>query len=270
MVRIVPLEDDSDWVQCVHPLLGNLEDFQDLPADFPFDFSAASLTALDRLIAERGDDGSFERGARAYAGETLMRIGGGRWVSTEGHPLAIRFDEALDLPGLPLEPLPPAGLASVAERVATAVARRRADDPGWEPAKQATPGVDRAPEPPVAELTHWLAGRRAAFATWSATRTETWDFSEESLDALERIARAGGAIPPELAEWYLGETLIRVGTGSWYFRPVTPGRRNALDGHRFVRPAPPGDGVIVPALEIADLPDEAEGHLRRALTLYRE
>ncbi|GIE78318.1 hypothetical protein Aph02nite_42680 [Actinoplanes philippinensis] len=263
----MPLEDDSDWVQAVHPRLGNLEDYQDLPEDVRLDFSPASLDALEPLLAARDGDETFADGARAYIGETLMRIGGGRWVVTDDNPAAVRFDDALGLPDLMLAPLPHAGLRATARRVAAAVAERQRTDPGWTPAKQATPGLEKAPEPASPELAGWLDAQSAAFAEWSRGRVGNWDFSADSLDALEAIARAG-EVPAAVAEWYLGETLVRRGGGAWTFMAGPPVRGNIFRGNRYVRKAPPRTGTVVPVVRLAALERTEPGDFRRALERY--
>jgi hypothetical protein len=64
----------AEWLQGVHPWLVGLE------AAVEVDFSRASLVKLEDVAAAGGDSPAFE----AYLGETLLRVGGGRWV--EGRP----------------------------------------------------------------------------------------------------------------------------------------------------------------------------------------
>ncbi len=89
----------------LHPRLARLEDWE-LPDDFPFDYSRASLDVLEAIVLERFDGGDpvSADAVISYLGEALLRVGGGSWVwdddpasASYDLPLA-RPDEGLDLP----------------------------------------------------------------------------------------------------------------------------------------------------------------------------
>ena len=164
MVRILPASagDDADvqtltWRAAVHNKLADLHDAKGL-AGFPFDYTPASLDPLARFVLQQiapdhvdaGDP--LIDGLVAYLGETLMRIGGGRWVWAGGRAV-VRFDDGLGVPSVaPLSVLATTAeqhsgkqLIKVYAEVAAAVAARQTVDPSWEPAKLATSGVDPVP-----------------------------------------------------------------------------------------------------------------------------
>ncbi len=173
MVRILPASagDDADvqtltWREDVHNKLADLHDAKAL-VGFPFDYTPASLDPLARFVLQQiapdhvdpGDP--LIDGLVAYVGETLMRIGGGRWVWSGGRAV-VRFDDGLGVPSVaPLSVLVTAAeqhsgkqLIKVYAEVAAAVAARQTVDPSWEPAKLATTGVDTVPTgEPAAETT---------------------------------------------------------------------------------------------------------------------
>lgn len=188
-------------------------------------FSRASLAELAELAAEGGHPG-FD----AYLGETLLRVGGGRWVEMDGAP-AVAAD-----PSLKLSPVVPAGLLTepgraveVYDEWAAAVAARRGAVPGWQPVKEPTPGLDTRTEPATPpELRRWLAEREAEFPRWVARWAPEgrWDFSASSLDGLAELlvrvlGEEGGLRDPanrdlvDGAVWYVGEVYRRVGGGQW-------------------------------------------------------
>jgi hypothetical protein len=151
-------DDDFDdetwaWMDDVQPHLVNLEDFQ-LPDDFPFDLSVASLDPLEAFLLERlagtvdGDD-PLALGVVAYLGEAFMRIAGGRWAGS-GIAALVQLDPALGLPAmsptalidLACERRTGHEFAAAAARIEQAVAARQAEVPGWEPTKVRTLSVD--------------------------------------------------------------------------------------------------------------------------------
>jgi hypothetical protein len=110
------------------------------PAEFPLDFSPESLARLEPLLLERlPADPDLAGSAAAYAGEALLRVGGGDWGWADGP--VVRFDDALDLaPVAPLELLDLVVRARTGDvlvhahaAVLEAVGRQRMEDPGWEP-----------------------------------------------------------------------------------------------------------------------------------------
>lgn len=162
MVRIVPPgpgdvldEDTQKWLDYLQPRLVNLEGFQ-LSADFPFDFSPASLGLLERVVIERCRDGDevpdaedpLVLGVIAYLGEAFIRVAGGRWAWIDGP--VVCPDPALGLPAVRLKDLFTRAVdrgtgeefAKAAEELAGAVRERRRSVPGWEPVRIAVPGVD--------------------------------------------------------------------------------------------------------------------------------
>ncbi|MFF4186950.1 hypothetical protein ACFYZ9_27550 [Streptomyces sp. NPDC001691] len=83
-------------------------------------------------------------------------------------------------------------------------------------------------------LTAWLAEQEAAFGEWAASHPGSWDFSAESVDALERAVRedfaasewedvrAAQHTPRVTAPaWYLGEVCVRAGA-VWKLNPAAP------------------------------------------------
>ncbi len=171
MVRILPADagDDADvltltWRSDVQYKLAGLHDSQAF-ADFPFDYSPASLDPLARFVLQQIAPDHVDAGDPvidglvAYLGETLMRIGGGRWVWSGGRAV-VRFDDGLGVPSVaPLSVLATAAeqhsgrqLIKVYAEIAAAVAARQTVDPNWEPAKLATAGVDQPPAQDEAKL----------------------------------------------------------------------------------------------------------------------
>ncbi|MFC7549405.1 hypothetical protein [Plantactinospora sp. GCM10030261] len=207
------------WLRHVQPWLVGLE------SAIAVDFSRASLAELEELAAE-GDHPGFD----AYLGETLLRVGGGRWVEVDGAP-AVTADPSLGLsPVVPADLLAEPGRAVEAyDEWTVAVAARREAVPGWHPVKEPTPGLDKRTEPVVPpELRRWLAERESGFLRWAARWAPEgrWDFSTSSLDELgELLVRVlgdeSGLRDPanrdfvDGAIWYVGEVYRRVGGGQW-------------------------------------------------------
>jgi hypothetical protein len=206
--------DLDDWVQGVHPRLAALEAF------ITVDFSRDSLL---RLPPADGNDAYA-----AYLGETLLRVGGGRWVEVDGEP-GVTADPALGLPPVvPRELIEdPEAAIRAYDEWAAAVAAKTAAEPGWQPARVPTPGFADAAVTGTPELDRWLAAREADFPAWVARWAPdgTWDFSAESLDRLAALLSrlvAPNAVrdpaagdPVDGALWYLGETCRRAGDGQW-------------------------------------------------------
>jgi hypothetical protein len=121
----------DEWLAGVHPRLGGLERVLDI------DFSRRSLVDLERIAGENDDNDAFA----AYLGETLLRVGGGRWTDVEG-AFAVTADPALRLaPAVPAELIDEPGLPTgTYDEWAAAAAAHRASDPGWAPAMEPTPG----------------------------------------------------------------------------------------------------------------------------------
>jgi hypothetical protein len=162
VVRIRPADDDADvqtltWREDVQYKLADLHDSKAF-AGFPFDYTPASLDPLARFVLQQIAPDDVDAGDPlidgliAYVGETLMRIGGGRWVWSGGRAV-VRFDDGLGVPSVaPLSVLATTAeqhsgqqLIKVYAEVAAAVAARQTVDPSWEPEKLATIGVDTVP-----------------------------------------------------------------------------------------------------------------------------
>jgi hypothetical protein len=297
MVRIV-LSDDEDevsnelvsWLELMDPRLNNLEMFH-LPRDFPFDFCAHSLTLLEELAVQRLDGVSvldpvktFLDDVVGYVGEALLRVAGGRWTWRDGP--VVQFDPALDLPQLsPLSLLTAAVhtrqgnvFAQAYEAATDAVNRRQAEDPQWEPTKVLTPGVDRIPIPESDFLHDWHRKQETAFAGFTVAHRVhgAWDFSPDSVDALEAVLleKVPGPEPAtdeqralvEVAAWYLGETMIRNSAGTWHHVRGAPDPTNPYVGRPFVESAAT-DAVPILAVQ-SFLQRRTPGRLRERITHY--
>ncbi|CAM5250004.1 hypothetical protein [Streptomyces aurantiogriseus] len=230
-----------------------------LPEDFPFDFRAASLEALEAFLLDAYRSADEKVGmdfrptvcAMVYLGEVLLGVGGGRWDweprkvrgSSTGRPV-VRPD-----PALGLGPVSPLALIARATRTRTgrvltdevaglqdAVARRQEQAPGWKPVTTLHP--EQAAHRTGAEhpeLTRWLDRRAEEFPAWAqeAGAAGPWDFSPESLDRLEAVLRDRFADSAAIlaaksgsfvqgAVWYVGEVVRRTRDGVvWQYRPRT-------------------------------------------------
>ncbi|MEV8527530.1 hypothetical protein AB0451_25825 [Streptomyces sp. NPDC052000] len=91
-------------------------------------------------------------------------------------------------------------------------------------------------------LSAWLAQQKAAFGDWAAAHPGDWDFSVDSIDALEAAVRAdfGGVAwedvraaqhAPRLTvpAWYFGEVCVRAGA-VWKVNPATDFEVGQWDG----------------------------------------
>lgn len=244
------MTDDEDsleeWVQGVQPTVMHLEVYQ-VPREVTLDFSPESLRRLEEIALDRVDDvddldhedeQGFVDGAVAYVGETLMRVAGGAWAWDSGSPVA-EADARLGLaPVSPRRLLKTAierrdggQLSAVASAWSRAVAELAARCPSWHPVKQPTPGLDPPNPAGSAALDHWLEERGVGFAAWVARYAPdgTWDFSPESLDALEALVRRTAPSEEafqdparrdfaEGASWYLGEVMRRGIGGRWRYQ----------------------------------------------------
>jgi len=100
------------------------------------------------------------------------------------------------------------------------------------------------PGPSAAQLRRWLEDRSRAFDAWARETgmRGPWDFTPESLDALEELVRSRYGTEPELladragdflqgAIWYVGETACRRDGMVWHYWPFDPdGSTPALFG----------------------------------------
>lgn len=88
----------------------------------------------------------------------------------------------------------------------------------------------------MSELSAWLAERSKAFPEWAKATGEEqrWDFSPDSLDALEDLVRRTFADQAQVtgaksgafvqgAVWYIGEVICRTTGAVWRYEPFAPG-----------------------------------------------
>jgi hypothetical protein len=172
--------------------------------------------------------------------------------------------------------------AEVHGELRTAVERRQAQEPGWEPTKLATQADPSGDPPPSEQLETWLRRQEAAFARWAAEHPEgePWDFSPRSIEALEGVLlstmAAGEVAGPdaghpviETAAWYFGEALIRNRDGRWTLTPGEPGTDSLTRGRPVVRPPDPDRSPVVPTVAVASLVERgAAGYLILRLARY--
>jgi hypothetical protein len=264
----------EEWVQTVQPLIMHLEAFQ-LPRDVKLDFGPASLRRLEEVALERfagaddlADEGEqgFVDGAVAYVGETLMRVAGGSWVwDSDSESPKARPDAELGLAPVPVRQLLVAAadrrdgeqLGAVYATWSAAVEELMAAQPSWRPVKEPTPGLDPVARTDDAHLASWLAERSAGFEAWESAYAPdgTWDFSPESLDALEEVLRrvtpTGDALEDpanrdfvESAAWYLGEVLRRGVGGEWFYRNAD----SAMGAGEYLDLVGPRHEVLTPSV----------------------
>ncbi|MFI2188601.1 hypothetical protein [Streptomyces sioyaensis] len=268
-----------------------------LPEGFPFDYSPASLDALEARLLEHHDSvqdpgkrTEFVESAMAYLGEVLLGTAGGGWGwntrpvdERPGQPV-VRPD-----PELALSPVAPMLLISYALRVRTgtafakevdrlrrAVTEQRHAVPGWEPVKEHTPHVDpSAPLPEDPALTAWLAERGEGLSAWAEDAFDgawRWNFHPDTLDWLEAVVRRRFATVEEFdasrdepfvqgACWYMGEVIRRNKGAVWQYIPFDP------DAH----PGAPGSRESVwTGVPFVDQPDKRVGGAAVPLGCLRE
>ncbi|MFJ8114218.1 hypothetical protein [Streptomyces sp. NPDC096132] len=229
------------WLDDMQVLAARLEQVH-LPDGFPFDYTPASLAALEQGLLEEPDD-DFRRAAIPYVGEVLMDVCGGRWDidpdarGEDGDPL-VRPDPALGLPPLSVATLIDVALAEGSGEVFTrehgqladAVSEVRLTDPGWEPFKERSPLDPIGPQPVDEWLRLWLADRQDRHPYWarqlSGADIQRWDFSPGSLEALERRVRDRYRTLADFdadregpflqgAVWYLGQVICLHHDSTW-------------------------------------------------------
>jgi hypothetical protein len=296
----------DDWLLRLPIVLARLRDFF-LPADFPFDYSRGSLDRLEAVVLARhpldeavtGDGGAFVESAMAYVGECLLQAGGGRWAMGH-HPAdpdqsvpVVCPDQALGEP--PISPLhlvidaigerTGKVFAGAQQALIVAVAGQRARNPAWslKVPDPAVPPDDQEPAPPPVFLPRWLAERDRAFPGWlrdHAGAPDRWDFSRESLDALQALARrrlpGGGADfeRPEHREfvagavWYYGEVIRRVVDAQWDYIDGDPSA-NHYAGRPFVRTTGRDRNSKIPVYALMSAVESDNPHyLRQTLRLF--
>ncbi|MET7401767.1 hypothetical protein ABZS66_50630 [Dactylosporangium sp. NPDC005572] len=251
-----------------------------LPAGFSLDLTPESLVLLEPLVVRKlggGREREFRDGVTGYAGEVLLRVGGG-WWGYDMRPV-VEFD-----PALRLEPVAPGDLVELAVRrrdgavfeetigeVAALVERLRAFNRGWEPTRLATPadetGAEDVAEDIDDDLAWWLRRQEVAFQEWVAGLgggARVWDCSPRSVETLERVLL--GLLPAgsvrgaddgnpvvQAAAWYVGEAMIRNAGGRWAMTPGVPREDDLITGRPYVAPAKAGRSVAVPGVIVANL-----------------
>jgi hypothetical protein len=287
----------------MNPRLYRLEVSFPPPAFLP-DFTSSSLDALEAALLDRFDQpGDLHAddawglvdAAVGYLGESLLRVAGGAWAwrdeapgSAGGVPvarLAVSGEDVspLDLVTRSVRVRSGHVLSGARGELEKAVRSRIAADPSWRPVKEPTPGVDEVEPPRSAYLESWRSERERRFPHWAATfgGTGSWDFSPGSLDLLEaRLFDIVGSEPAlftaehhdfvDGAVWYLGETLIRTGGGTWRYNEgeIVPG--NPWVGRPYVKVTwKNGEDAAVPVLSIQRLLRRRDaGSLRRRLETF--
>lgn len=295
----------DNWREEMQPRMARLQAFE-LPEDFPFDYSRASLVALEAELLDRFPPGSeprIERGgfveaAMSYLGETLLTLCGGRWgwdddATSASHdtPLACP-DDRLGLP-----PLAPGRLLAeaAARRTGQELVRRydalvgaidqaRGEDPSFSPVKERTPGLDEILDPAPSEfLIEWLKERQLAFGGWVeryGADLGPWDFSPESLDALETVVCQaltceGDFDEPtnhELVEgavWYYGEVAQLAKNATWRHNRGAPDPHNPYVGRPYVKRTVRDSHARVPIFTLQNAVDLARpGYLREGFDAF--
>jgi len=204
--------------------------FDELPDDVILDFTPASLSALQGVVAARppGTE-DIVPAVAAYLGETLLRVGGGGWTWAEGTPVVVP-DPQLDLRPVAPVALVAGGQDSISVYAAWLRERQRVEAarPGWRPAQEPT-DMEAVDASAARWLAEWTVSQRAALAG----RPEL-DFSPASLAVLEEMIRSEVSDQEALrapehralfdrAAWYLGETFRRTVGARWMYvggRPV--------------------------------------------------
>lgn len=204
-----------------------------------WDFGRDSLLALGEIMADPGRSEAARQCAAWYFGETLHRARPSYWHFS-GHEAAgdrswwisitsyRRVGFAGHFPVQDIErplrgqgPEDPTWLRNAYDRWVTAETRERIE----ESAKRRLRAKSKAKRSLSDDeyLRRWLTEREAQFPAWVRDYggDAVWDFSPESLDALEVLIIERGAVPEQLLEekenapfldgalWYLGEVLRR-------------------------------------------------------------
>lgn len=184
----------------------------------PLDFATDSLARLETMVAEQPH---LALAAAGYLGEALMRVAGGHWEMTDAGPV-VHFDPALELPPLAVLDLV-ARSVEAHDEITRTVAAFRDRNPEWSPVKEHTPAIDWIDDshhPRHPWLVAWLADRAEAFPQWTVDHPGPWDFTPESLDALEKLVQSHGLSSDEFVEgavWYLGEVACRHRGARWKY-----------------------------------------------------
>ncbi|RLK61810.1 hypothetical protein [Actinokineospora cianjurensis] len=253
------MDPGEEWRADVDPFVDRLRDFY-VCGGFPLDYSVESLRHLESAFVERfvpGADPSFTESVVAYLGEALRRLSGGEWEWDE------RADVPVVVPGAHVGP----GLIVPTLLMGQAV-QTRAGTIFTEVAESLPPLPERA----VTRSTHpwlaaWLDERAAKWDRWAADSGRAWDFSVESLDAVEdlvltRTPTLADFTAPANADfvqgaaWYLGEVARKHRATTWEYHEDPLGYEvsgDAWAGKPYIsQPGPDGHSVIpVSVLRVA-------------------
>ncbi|NLU66658.1 hypothetical protein [Streptomyces sp. HNM0574] len=227
-----------------------------LDDDFPFDFSADSLAALEAHLLTEYAPGEEVRAdfrptlcSMLYLGEALLSVAGGSWGWTGREAPGAPGGQPVVCPDpeLGLSPLAPFLLIAYAvrtrtgdaftreaERLRAAVDGLREHRPGWQPATDLHPvEAERRSGADHPELARWLDARQRAFPAWAegSGAADRWDFTPASLTLLEDVVRRGFGSDDEVlaakntpflqgAVWYIGEVVRHTRPDvTWQYRP---------------------------------------------------
>ncbi|GLW91237.1 hypothetical protein [Actinokineospora globicatena] len=214
----------EEWRADVDPFVDRLRDFY-VSGRFPLDYSAESLRHLESAFVDRfvpGADPSFTESVVAYLGETLRRLSGGEWEWDT------QADVPVVVPGTHVGPgviVPTLLMGQAVQTRAGTIFTEVADRLPALPSQPAAPERPGSVHPLLAD---WLADRAAKWSDWAADTGHTWDFSVDSLDALEALVLrrtptlADFTAPTNAdfvqgAAWYLGEVGRRHRATTWQY-----------------------------------------------------
>jgi hypothetical protein len=216
-------------------------------AERNWDFSRDSLLTLGEIMAEPGRSEADKECAAWYFGETLFRARPSRWhfkgqeltgdrawwisITSHGRRGFVGNYPVREIEGRlgSRGPDDATWLRNAYDRWVTAEMRERVEESGKRRLRAKSKAAKRLSD--AEYLRRWLAERLEQFPAWARDYggDSTWDFSPESLDALEDLVSERGAIPEEMLEdeqhapfidgalWYLGEVLRRTSALPWRF-----------------------------------------------------
>jgi hypothetical protein len=210
-----------------------------------WDFSRDSLLALGEIMAEPDRSEAAKQCAAWYFGETLHRARPSYWRASMRDPWSISLTTLgrrgfvgshplQDLEGNLLRRGPDDSrwLRNAYDRWVTAETRERIEESRKRRLRAKSKAAQKLSD---GEYLHrWLSEREAQFPAWVRDYggdggEAAWDFSPESLDALEELVIERGATPEQLLEdeqnapfvdgalWYLGEVLRRARPLPWEY-----------------------------------------------------
>lgn len=304
---MTPKEKLDDFLGGIQPGMAGME-VRLIPHDVPLDFSRESLPAVERSVLDNfthpaeldveGDEwvSVFVHTVTGYLGETLLRATGGHWIWNDdpnspsyGLPVIVP-DEVLGLGGGSPRHLMAEAILNrdghqfehAYDEWHGAAERYRAEHPGWTPVKERTPGLDPVGPDTTGYLDAWLTERRLTFDRWIARYggDATWDFSPESLDALQDLVLRTVSTREELespehrdftegAIWYYGEVMCTADGVEWKYQPGEREPDNPYRGHVYVEKRGRKRLAMTPLLSFVLLLREPEpGYLREDFSLF--